>query len=157
MSKHAKVSARHRRILTQALNREDYLLAPESGIFEVCVDLGEHVKKGDTVGHIHHLERPDRAAGDHCRTEQRLSRHDARPMSHTAGRLRGRDCKAGESGRGAKRMTTAAPRESHDSSSNPFSFAATDESTVMASKDSSSRGVKPQALFLLVFMWVAYF
>ena len=47
-------------ILTQALNREDYLLAPESGIFEVCVDLGEHVKKGDTVGHIHHLERPDR-------------------------------------------------------------------------------------------------
>jgi len=47
-------------ILTQALNREDYLLAPESGIFEVCVELGEHVKKGDTVGQIHHLERPDR-------------------------------------------------------------------------------------------------
>jgi predicted deacylase len=47
-------------ILTQALNREDYLLAPESGIFEVCVELGEHVKQGETVGHIHHLERPDR-------------------------------------------------------------------------------------------------
>ncbi len=54
-------------------------------------------------------------------------------------------------------MTTAAPRESHDSSSNPFSFAATDESAVMASKDSPSRGVKPQALFLLAFMWGAYF
>lgn len=48
-------------ILTQALNREDYLLAPESGIFEICVELGDHVQKGDTIGHIHHLERPDRA------------------------------------------------------------------------------------------------
>ncbi len=47
-------------ILTQALNREDYLLAPESGVFEVGVELGDHVQKGDTVGHIHHLERPDR-------------------------------------------------------------------------------------------------
>ncbi|MBC7967599.1 MAG: succinylglutamate desuccinylase/aspartoacylase family protein, partial [Fuerstia sp.] len=28
-------------VLTQALNREDYLLAPESGVFEVCVELGE--------------------------------------------------------------------------------------------------------------------
>jgi len=47
-------------ILTQALNREDYLLAPESGIFEICVDLGTAVVKGDIVGYIHHLERPDR-------------------------------------------------------------------------------------------------
>ena len=47
-------------ILTQALNREEYVLAPESGVFEVCIELGEHVQKGDTVGHIHHLERPDR-------------------------------------------------------------------------------------------------
>jgi len=46
--------------LTQALNREDYLLAPESGIFEICVDLGTAVVKGDIVGYIHHLERPDR-------------------------------------------------------------------------------------------------
>ncbi len=48
-------------ILTQALNREDYLLAPESGVFEICVDLGAPVKRGDMVGSIHHLERPDRA------------------------------------------------------------------------------------------------
>ena len=47
-------------ILTQALNREDYLLAPESGIFEICVDLGDTVVKGDIVGYIHHLERHDR-------------------------------------------------------------------------------------------------
>ena len=48
-------------ILTQALHREDYLLAPESGIFEIAIDLGAKVKKGQTVGFIHHLERPDRA------------------------------------------------------------------------------------------------
>lgn len=48
-------------ILTQALRREDYLLAPESGIFEIALDLGTKVKPGATVGYIHHLERPDRA------------------------------------------------------------------------------------------------
>jgi N-alpha-acetyl-L-2,4-diaminobutyrate deacetylase len=48
-------------ILTQALHRDDYLLAPESGIFEVAIDLGGKVQRGDTVGWIHHLERPDRA------------------------------------------------------------------------------------------------
>ncbi len=47
-------------ILTQALNREDYLLAPESGVFEVCVDLGCQVQRGEVIGYIHHLERPDR-------------------------------------------------------------------------------------------------
>ncbi len=48
-------------ILTQALSRDDYLLAPESGIFEILVDLGEQVRRGEQVGLIHHLERPDRA------------------------------------------------------------------------------------------------
>jgi predicted deacylase len=48
-------------ILTQALHRDDYLLAPESGIFEVLVDLGASVRRGEPVGAIHHLERPDRA------------------------------------------------------------------------------------------------
>jgi predicted deacylase len=48
-------------ILTQALHRDDYLLAPESGIFEATIDLGAPVRRGDTVGWIHHLERPDRA------------------------------------------------------------------------------------------------
>ena len=47
-------------ILTQALNREDYLLAPESGIFEIQYELGSKVTRGDVVGVIHHLERPDR-------------------------------------------------------------------------------------------------
>jgi N-alpha-acetyl-L-2,4-diaminobutyrate deacetylase len=48
-------------ILTQALHRDDYLLAPESGIFEITADLGAKVKAGQTLGFIHHLERPDRA------------------------------------------------------------------------------------------------
>lgn len=48
-------------ILTQALNREDYLLAPESGIFEISLDLGSKVRRGQTIGFIHNLERPDRA------------------------------------------------------------------------------------------------
>jgi len=47
-------------ILVQALNREDYLLATESGIFEIAFDLGAMVNSGDTIGFIHHLERPDR-------------------------------------------------------------------------------------------------
>jgi len=47
-------------ILTQALNREDYLLAPESGVFEIRFELGTRVCAGDVVGVIHHIERPDR-------------------------------------------------------------------------------------------------
>ena len=47
-------------ILVQALNRENYLLAPESGIFEVMAELGELVQAGQTVGQIHFLERPER-------------------------------------------------------------------------------------------------
>ena len=44
----------------QALNRDDYRFAPESGLYESCVDVGEPLKKGDTIGRIHFLERPDR-------------------------------------------------------------------------------------------------
>ena len=47
-------------ILTQALQRSDYLLAPESGVFEIQCELGTKVRRGETVGWIHHLERPDR-------------------------------------------------------------------------------------------------
>lgn len=48
-------------VLVQALNREDYLLAPESGVFEIAYDLGAEVKPGDIVGYIHDLERHDRS------------------------------------------------------------------------------------------------
>jgi len=45
----------------QALDRGDYRFAPESGLYESCVDVGEMVEKGQSVGRIHFLERPDRA------------------------------------------------------------------------------------------------
>jgi N-alpha-acetyl-L-2,4-diaminobutyrate deacetylase len=44
----------------QALNRDDYRFAPESGIYESLVDLGAAVAAGQRVGQIHFLERPDR-------------------------------------------------------------------------------------------------
>ncbi|MFN6400811.1 MAG: succinylglutamate desuccinylase/aspartoacylase family protein [Planctomycetota bacterium] len=47
-------------VLTQALESKNYLLAPESGIFEVCVELGDMVAVDQIIGRIHFLERPDR-------------------------------------------------------------------------------------------------
>jgi N-alpha-acetyl-L-2,4-diaminobutyrate deacetylase len=44
----------------QALDWEDYRFAPESGVYENIVPLGEAVTKGQTVGAIHFLERPER-------------------------------------------------------------------------------------------------
>lgn len=44
----------------QALDREDYRFAPESGIYENVVALGEDVAAGQVVGAIHFSERPDR-------------------------------------------------------------------------------------------------
>ncbi len=51
-------------VLVAALERQDYLLAPESGIFEIAIDLGTRVARGQTIGWIHFLERPDRAPID---------------------------------------------------------------------------------------------
>lgn len=47
-------------ILTQALDRSNYLLAPESGVFEAVVDLGSKVRREEPIGAIHFIERPDR-------------------------------------------------------------------------------------------------
>ena len=41
-----------------ATEREDYIMAPVSGIFEPFFDLCGEVKKGEAVGQIHNLERP---------------------------------------------------------------------------------------------------
>jgi predicted deacylase len=38
----------------------NYLLAPESGLWETFVDLGDRVAAGDPVAQIHFLERPER-------------------------------------------------------------------------------------------------
>ena len=44
----------------QALDREDYRFAPESGLYENLAALGREVAAGQPVGQIHFLERPDR-------------------------------------------------------------------------------------------------
>jgi N-alpha-acetyl-L-2,4-diaminobutyrate deacetylase len=45
----------------QALDRDDYRFAPESGIYETLVDLGAAVEAGQPVGQLHFPERPERA------------------------------------------------------------------------------------------------
>ena len=44
----------------QALSRDDYRFAPESGIYESLEPMGTEVAAGQPVGMIHFLERPDR-------------------------------------------------------------------------------------------------
>ena len=44
----------------QALDRDDYRFAPESGLYENCVELGERVREGDLLGQVHTIERPER-------------------------------------------------------------------------------------------------
>tara|TARA_R110002095_G_scaffold144952_5_gene125360 strand:+ start:43 stop:1077 length:1035 start_codon:yes stop_codon:yes gene_type:complete len=44
----------------QALNAEDYIFAPESGLFESFVDVGADVSEGQPMGALYFLERPDR-------------------------------------------------------------------------------------------------
>jgi predicted deacylase len=47
-------------VILKAVEIDDYLLAPESGLFEPLVDLGRTVERGQVVGHMHFVERPDR-------------------------------------------------------------------------------------------------
>ncbi len=46
--------------IIMATDLADYVLAPESGLFEALVDLGDSVQAGQPVGRMHFLERPDR-------------------------------------------------------------------------------------------------
>ena len=46
--------------IMMATELDNYLLAPESGLFETLVDLGQRVETGEPVGRIHFLERLDR-------------------------------------------------------------------------------------------------
>ena len=41
-----------------ATEREDYIMAPVSGIFEPFFDLCEEVRNGEAVGQIHNVEQP---------------------------------------------------------------------------------------------------
>jgi len=42
-----------------ATELENFLLAPESGLFETLVHLGQRVEAGEPVGRVHFIERPD--------------------------------------------------------------------------------------------------
>lgn len=44
----------------QALDKEDYLFSPESGLYESLVDIGQDVVAGQPLGALHFPERPDR-------------------------------------------------------------------------------------------------
>ncbi len=46
--------------ILKAVDRDDYVLAPESGLFETLVGLGDRVQAGQPLGRLHFLERPDR-------------------------------------------------------------------------------------------------
>ena len=46
--------------LLRATEPENFMVAPESGMFEVFVDLGQRVEVDEPVGQMHFLERPDR-------------------------------------------------------------------------------------------------
>ena len=46
--------------IMMATELDDYVLAPESGLFETLVDLGQEVVRGEPVGRMHFLERPER-------------------------------------------------------------------------------------------------
>ena len=46
--------------IMRALEEDCYLFAPESGLWETFVDVGERVDEGEALGQLHFLERPDR-------------------------------------------------------------------------------------------------
>jgi N-alpha-acetyl-L-2,4-diaminobutyrate deacetylase len=47
-------------VIGRATEPENFLFAPESGLWETLVELGQRVRTGEPVGRIHFLERPDR-------------------------------------------------------------------------------------------------
>jgi predicted deacylase len=49
-------------VILRATDRRDYILAPETGIYETLVDPGDTVREDQAVGRLHFLERPDRPA-----------------------------------------------------------------------------------------------
>jgi predicted deacylase len=47
--------------IIKALTLDDFVFAPESGLFEPTVELGAAVECGQPVGRLHFIERPDRS------------------------------------------------------------------------------------------------
>ncbi len=55
-----EVVTRDAAVILDGRDPRNYLLAPESGLFETLVDPGDEVVAGQPVGRIHFIERPDR-------------------------------------------------------------------------------------------------
>ena len=51
-------------VILRAVDAGDYVLAPESGLFETAVGLGQEVDASEIVGRLHFPERPDRPPVD---------------------------------------------------------------------------------------------
>jgi len=51
-------------VILRAVDADDYVLAPESGLFETLVALGQDVTTGEVIGRMHFPERPDRSPVD---------------------------------------------------------------------------------------------
>jgi predicted deacylase len=47
-------------LIVRATEIENYPLAPESGLWETFVDVGDRVEPGQVLGQIHFIERPER-------------------------------------------------------------------------------------------------
>jgi len=47
-------------VIIRATDEENYLLAPESGLWETVVEIGDRVEPGQLLGRIHFIERPER-------------------------------------------------------------------------------------------------
>ena len=77
-------------VLVASLHEHDYLLAPESGIFEVHVSLGKRVEAGELIGSIHFLERPDREPARIEAQSNGFLLATSRSLPHPTGRLRRR-------------------------------------------------------------------
>ena len=89
--------------LLMATELDNYLLAPESGLFETLVDLGQRVEAGEPVGRMHFLERRRPGAGDHPREDRRHRLRRPGGRHDRAGRQRHRRRPRGRS-RGARLM-----------------------------------------------------
>jgi predicted deacylase len=45
--------------LVESPHREDYIMSPADGIYESFYELGTEIKKGQPIGQVHFLDRPD--------------------------------------------------------------------------------------------------
>ena len=86
-------------VIVRATDDDNYLFAPDAGHWETFVDSGDRVEKGQLVGRIHFIERPDReptpvhspsstASSASCRAIATTDQGDKRARDRPRGRRR---------------------------------------------------------------------